>query len=339
MLQLKRQTWNWNVANNLVLLIFILMTMISIHQVNARPHNNDKQLQQRQRKDITSSLVKSNGNKNPIGTANVAAPSAATINRKTRGINCKDRRNRHNRRCIGKRGVLFPGDDYPDYDYDTNFGLNRVRGGSDYPVYPNIGNNDDSDDIRPENIFAQFNQKQKNGEKLINATISKCQQSGATYCEDEYPAEYAQHVENLIHKDGTAYEKLFAAVQPLATSDKDDLDVEQRFGGSSFTYEISMCSIRKSTIYPKVAMATDHSWSTIVNQQNYIQPVHVELCEDTVLSDSGHHLIEKILPNGYTAKCKQKFQNSPLVSLENDNMKMKYFQLPSHCELVLIRKL
>lgn len=345
MLQLKR-TCNWNLSNSFVLIILIMSI-----QIEGRPHNAQnshiKSLSAlRSSKPINFIDVRGSGARNNV---NADKSSYTDTNRRikrqprNKWIDCSDHRNKRNRRCIGKRGVQFPSDDYLDYDYATDYELQHKP--TDYSAFPAYDDDNYDENIRPENNFARFHEKPVNDEDYINRTISKCQQSGSTYCEDEYPPEYANYVEKVLQRESKTYEKIFIGKtkHPLAaTKDNDTLDVAQRFDGGNRRsgYEITVCSSRKTVIYPKAALSVDSHWSSVINQKDYRQPVNIELCDqqNMVLMDSGQRLIAKLLPNGYTAECKQKFQTSALLSLEHGSMRMNYFKLPSHCELVLFRK-
>lgn len=320
-------------------------------QTEGRPHT-------KRRNYASSPAMRSSKlfNFNGSGTENYfnsnRSPSEQTSRRHTQNqwINCNDQHNKKNRRCLSGKSVQFPGDENLDYDYATDYETRHKS--TDFSTFPQ---NDDveydaQEDIRPENSFARnnkepindntrFNKEPINEEIYLKQTISKCQKSGLTYCEDEYPPEYKKYISNILKREAKPFEHFFTNTTP-SLNDTDTLEVQHRFGRAG--YEISVCNIKRHYIFPTAAITEENEWATVINEGRFRQAVLAEYCEEKKekkvdTKGDGESLISRLLPIGYTAECQQKYQRPPMVTYLNGIVETKRVKLPSHCALVLFK--
>lgn len=165
------------------------------------------------------------------------------------------------------------------------------------------------------------------------ANAPNCSRIGLTYCEnvDNYPTEYIR-VQSLVEKNIENYEQLINdeyGIVPHKLSQRINTALEDIDDN-----DISYCNSNKAVIYPKIALSVDKHWNYILNNDLFVQSVRVELCAQS----ESKCLFANSLPNGFISRCRQKYIERILLSLDRSGNTIKHlFRFPSHCECVLQR--
>ncbi|XP_075147664.1 spaetzle domain-containing protein isoform X2 [Haematobia irritans] len=94
-----------------------------------------------------------------------------------------------------------------------------------------------------------------------------------------------------------------------------------------------LCKTRTRVIYPQAGQNKDYNWLIIINIPNYKQGIRIEECinEGSVCGESNGLM----LPNRYTATCKQSYIYRSLVAFTNETVIRDQFKMPSCCKCVL----
>lgn len=157
------------------------------------------------------------------------------------------------------------------------------------------------------------------------AAAPPCATSGRTYCEaiDDYPVEY---IESLLQRDRR---KMESESEMQAADDR----FVSRIGALSDN--LTECNSQAVVIYPTRARSlVDGKWSYIIQPADKKQGVRVAIC-----TDFGKCPSHRLLPNGYTSQCVQRFRGHKLLSLDKSgNVIEDLFDFPSHCECNVYEK-
>lgn len=220
---------------------------------------------------------------------------------------------------MSEESHLMPNDN-DEYDYDVggnSYVHNRNAQGAQYLT--DIDDNDDDDD---DTMGAM--------PPFVRTETPHCATNGRTYCENihEYPADYIQ---SLMQRNMTNYKQL--------TSGRDSMPAGgllQRIdtpSAAASVEDLAYCDSNAIVIYPRIALSVDNHWNYIINQDLFAQGVRVEIC-----TNNDKCLFTSVLPNGYQSRCRQKFVERTMLSLDKSGNTVKdLFKFPSHCECVLQR--
>lgn len=161
----------------------------------------------------------------------------------------------------------------------------------------------------------------------IDSTELPCENTIMSFCEDAtnkaYPTKYVESI--LANTDAQKYENYFNR-----TVTNDDL-LDFRLSNDE---TIELCNSFKRHIYPQLAMNVENEWRFVINQNNYRQPIRLEICQ----KKKSKCLFTDSLPNNLVAFCIQKYTKVPLLSLgENGDMISYDYEFPSHCQCKIQR--
>lgn len=224
---------------------------------------------------------------------------------------------------VGKppRKVIFPDDSLEDYDFfvDPTEQLFKFQPTEVVKV--------NKSPIERKNI-----QNIKNNALVIRYRIDSrripCTNSSMPFCESVGDSVYPfKYVETKLKATGKLYKEFFNKTAAPATH-----SLQIRLMPSGSDTKVDLCESFRRLIYPQLAMNVHNDWRFVINQPNYQQPIHVEICQ----RKSGQCLFNDSFPNGYTSKCIQKHTKVHLLSLGEDGEIVSYeYEFPSHCQCEL----
>lgn len=167
--------------------------------------------------------------------------------------------------------------------------------------------------------------KHKRPQKMtfrIDSSDIPCVNTTMSFCEEvknqTYPTKYVESV--LANTDTQTYKNYFNKTLP-----KDEtLGLRLSSDGP-----IELCISIKRHIYPQLAMDVQSEWRFVINQNNYHQPIRVEVCQ----KKKSKCLFDESLPISYVSSCTQKYVKMPLLSLgENGEIESYDYEFPSFCQ-------
>lgn len=154
----------------------------------------------------------------------------------------------------------------------------------------------------------------------IDASSVPCSNASVRFCEQVSQQLYpSHHVEAKLKKTADLYANFFNKIEM-----RDDFPDDP----------INLCDTYRRKIYPQMALNVDSDWRFVINQAEYRQPIHVELCQKR----SSQCEFSNSFPSGYESSCTQKFTKIPLLSLNDDGEISTFeYEFPSHCQCDLHR--
>lgn len=250
---------------------------------------------------------------------------------------------RHNRFPLKKKQiVLFPDEDLPVHEYPNEMSI----GNTAINANVNVNEKEEDDNIDyADNVIDPFPGGENHNNFLKNETLIRCMQSGNTFCENEYPVEYnIDYIEKSLTK-AVKTKSIFLNVDEQHLMENiNKLSTGRRSG--HFDESISFCETKRTIIYPRWGLDIHGDWRSILNQDQYRQPVKVLLCVPFDNDKNGKNVVFKMtdigeaveLPSGYRTRCIQAYQEYELLSVNKGEIEKKFFKMPSNCVFEAVRQ-
>ncbi|XP_057330765.1 protein spaetzle-like isoform X2 [Microplitis mediator] len=90
----------------------------------------------------------------------------------------------------------------------------------------------------------------------------------------------------------------------------------------------SLCNSVRKDVFPRVAVNKDGEWKYIINNDDFVQRVSVEICED---ESTSCKFIDGFA-DGYESTCKQKYIYKKLAAISQDGIASPdWFEMPVSC--------
>lgn len=169
------------------------------------------------------------------------------------------------------------------------------------------------------------------GVKSKSTSLEECMRSGQQFCEDHSVELISnEFIESILGKpENQMFMKFFRDPNDSKTA------IQNRFGSRPQGVVIPLCETRQSVTYPTYARDFNGEYSAIINNNNYKQPVHLEICTSSEVNpywqpvNHNHKII-----------CSQVYQTYQLLGPANENeqtFNLKTFDVPSLCKIDFIK--